>query len=683
MALKDNNNPNIGQVNTRQTAEDAYLKEQRDKQKAMEEEIAKYKRLLQHESLTIDSKEQAALVKKLADYKRKQYEQEQKDEAKRALKDAQNLDKTIAKDRKKRLEEERKEREEDLQAYRDQLDQMVADGTMSATKAWAKTSAAMIKDQFSSESRAKRMNENFNKAMSAADGLYKQVAETFSKYQTAINTRLQGSGSGFSSIQNSLLRNVGITPYLKTQTLLENLNSLVESGIAFNLEQRAFLQTVSDKVATTFDAANASLMRIVRLQQADSTASRLGMEAYLTRFLNGMFQNTEYLSDSFDDVTTAIVDATSQLDVQRGVEFEYQIQKWLGSLSSVGLSSTTVGNLASALGYLATGDVSGLESSSVQSLIVMAASRAGLSYADMLTRQINTDETNKLLKSIVEYLQEIGSSTNQVVKNQYASTFGVSVSDLTAALNLNRKAIDEIYKSNMTYGNTIGELEYQMRQVTSRTAMADAINTVIENAQFSMFSNIADNPVTSALWRITDMIQEYTGGINIPAIFGMGTGLDLNTTVENLMKLGIMGVGSLGMIGDIISGVGNTVDFSRTLSTLGINRDIATATLGEVKPVQSGMQTSKSTVMGQSSGSAFYESSLASAKQSANEQMESESKSKGEIMASSDVDMKTEIADKINSIDITLNKILDRLGETLTVRMEEPFYTTGGTPGLT
>lgn len=683
MALKDNNNPNIGQVNTRQTAEDAYLKEQRDKQKAMEEEIAKYKRLLQHESLTIDSKEQAALVKKLADYKRKQYEQEQKDEAKRALKDAQNLDKTIAKDRKKRLEEERKEREEDLQAYRDQLDQMVADGTMSATKAWAKTSAAMIKDQFSSESRAKRMNENFNKAMSAADGLYKQVAETFSKYQTAINTRLQGSGSGFSSIQNSLLRNVGITPYLKTQTLLENLNSLVESGIAFNLEQRAFLQTVSDKVATTFDAANASLMRIVRLQQADSTASRLGMEAYLTRFLNGMFQNTEYLSDSFDDVTTAIVDATSQLDVQRGVEFEYQIQKWLGSLSSVGLSSTTVGNLASALGYLATGDVSGLESSSVQSLIVMAASRAGLSYADMLTRQINTDETNKLLKSIVEYLQEIGSSTNQVVKNQYASTFGVSVSDLTAALNLNRKAIDEIYKSNMTYGNTIGELEYQMRQVTSRTAMADAINTVIENAQFSMFSNIADNPVTSALWRITDMIQEYTGGINIPAIFGMGTGLDLNTTVENLMKLGIMGVGSLGMIGDIISGVGNTVDFSRTLSTLGINRDIATTTLGEVKPVQSGMQTSKSTVMGQSSGSAFYESSLASAKQSANEQMESESKSKGEIMASSDVDMKTEIADKINSIDITLNKILDRLGETLTVRMEEPFYTTGGTPGLT
>lgn len=682
MALKDNNNPNIGQVNTRQTAEDAYLKEQRDKQKAIAEEIAKYKRLLQHESLSLDAKEQEALVKKLADYKRKKYEQEQKDEAKRALKDAQNLEKTIAKDRKKRLEEERKERAEELQAYRDQLDQMVADGTISAAKAWAKTSASMIKDQMSSESRAKRMNDNFNKAMAAADNLYKQVAETFSKYQTAINTRLQGSGSGFSSLQNSLLRNVGITPYLKTQTLLENLNSLVESGIAFNLEQRAFLQTVSDKVATTFDAANASLLRIVRLQQADSTASRLGMEAYLTRFLNGMFQNTEYLSDSFDTVTEAIVDATSQLDVQRGVEFEYQIQKWLGSLSSVGLSSTTVGNLAEALGYLATGDVSGLESSSVQSLIVMAASRAGLSYADMLTRQINTDETNKLLKSIVEYLQEIGSSTNQVVKNQYASTFGVSVSDLTAALNLNQKAINEIYKSNMTYGNTIGELEYQMKQVTSRTAMADAINTVIENAQFSMFSNIADNPVTSALWRITDMIQEYTGGINIPAIFGMGTGLDLNTTVENLMKLGIMGVGSLGMIGDIISGVGNTVDFSNTLSKLGINTGIATTALGEVKPVQSGMQTSKSSVMGQSSGSAFYESSLASAKQSANEQMESESKSKGEIMASSDVDMKTEIADKINSIDITLNKILDRLSETLTVRMEEPYYDTGGLPGF-
>lgn len=61
------------------------------------------------------------------------------------------------------------------------------------------------------------------------------------------------------------------------------------------------------------------------------------------------------------------------------------------------------------------------------------------------------------------------------------------------------------------------------------------------------------------------MIQQNTGGINIPSVLGTGP----NTTVENLMKLGIIGVGSLGMIGDIISGVSSTVDFSNALNRLG------------------------------------------------------------------------------------------------------------------
>ena len=113
----------------------------------------------------------------------------------------------------------------------------------------------------------------------------------------------------------------------KTSSMLESLNELVAQGIAFNLEQRAFLDTLGEKIATTFDVANSSLLRIVKLQQADSTASRLGMEAYLTRYFNEMFQDTQYLSSTFDNVTAALLEATSQMQTKQSVEFEYIVQK--------------------------------------------------------------------------------------------------------------------------------------------------------------------------------------------------------------------------------------------------------------------------------------------------------------------------------------------------------------------
>ena len=45
---------------------------------------------------------------------------------------------------------------------------------------------------------------------------------------------------------------------------------MVGKGIAFNVEQRAFLDTISEKIATTFEATDASLLKLVRIQQADS-----------------------------------------------------------------------------------------------------------------------------------------------------------------------------------------------------------------------------------------------------------------------------------------------------------------------------------------------------------------------------------------------------------------------------
>lgn len=337
-----------------------------------------------------------------------------------------------------------------------------------------------------------------NGAFKAADAAMNEVMSSYARYQSSINVRLQGTSRTFQSLQKGLLDNVGITPYIKTQNMLNNLQALVESGVSFNLEQRAFLMSISDKIAATFDANNGTLRRIIRLQQEDSTAGRLGMEAYMTRFLNSMYENTEYLVDSFDTVTDALVEATSQMSTQMGVEFEYVVQKWLGSLSSVGLSSNTVSSIAQAIGYLASGDIESLGSSNMQNLLVMAASRAGLDYGSML-QGVTTQQINTLLGSLVSYMQEIGTSTSNVVKNQFAKTFGVSMSDIRAAGNLRTEDLNSISKNLLSYSGAITELGSQMGQISTRISLAEMLENVTENAKYSLFSNIAANPALYAL----------------------------------------------------------------------------------------------------------------------------------------------------------------------------------------
>lgn len=134
----------------------------------------------------------------------------------------------------------------------------------------------------------------------------------------------------------------------------------MEAGTSLNLEQRAFLATVASDIATTFNAFDSSLLRIIRLQQQDSTAARLGMEAVLTQQLNSMFQDTSYLQDLGKSVRAALLPAISLKGVEGGSEFEYIAQTYLGSLSSVGASDSLVTGLATALGQLGSGDITGL-----------------------------------------------------------------------------------------------------------------------------------------------------------------------------------------------------------------------------------------------------------------------------------------------------------------------------------
>ncbi len=452
--------------------------------------------------------------------------------------------------------------------------------------------------------------DNLSKSISAAvSSTLNQLDSIIDKYisfQKGVNARLQGSGRTFSSAETLLSTAVGIQPYVKTESMISKLSDLVNTGVAYNLEMRAFLGTVSENIATTFNIANASLLRIVRLQQEDSSAARLGVEASLTRYFNGMFQNTEYLSSTYDIVQGALLEASSLMNRNDAIEFEYQVQKWLGSLYSVGMSDSTVQGLATALGYLGSGNVSALSNSEYQNLLVMAASRSGLNYSDLLINGLDSATTNTLLASMTAYLKDIASGTNQVVKSELAQVFGVSVSDLTAALNLNTSEIKNISSKSMNYASSIAELAYQLQVLPTRMNSSLMIDNLWDNMMWSLGSGVAGNPMLSAIWKVTDLIQSTTGGINIPMTLAMGTGFDLNATVENLIKLGIVGTGSLGMIGDLVSGLASSAVPATMLAKLSLASELADiTTLGGrgLATTTSGLSSSSTVYAGNSSGS--------------------------------------------------------------------------------
>ena len=641
-------------------------KEEREKQ---EEALAAFVLGLQQNNIKVT---EAFKAKFLRDYKKKQDRDDAIAAKKAVIEYFKEYGKQAEKERKK--QDKQLERELEIAKLRASIKE---DGTQkTGGQQIADNLKADLKENFDTlkdglDDAKKGIAKNLANLGEALSGEINAVISAYSEYQAAIDTRLQGSQKTFSAIEKKLTSTLGMSPYFKTSEMLDNLNDLVAEGIAFNVEQRAFLGTISDKIATTFEVANSSLLRIVRLQQADSSAARLGMEAYLTRYLNEQFQNTEYLSNEFDSVTEALMEATATMDAQSSIGFEYQVQKWLGALSSVGMSSNAVSSIAGALGQLASGNITEV-GSEMQNLLVMAASRAGLNYAGLAQGGMEADDVNQLMKHLVEYLQEIAASDNNVVRSQYASVFGMTMSDLRASINLGADDIVELSKSVMGFDSAIGELEYQLGQIDSRTSLAEKFNNMLTNIKYGIGQGIATNAGLNAIWQITDLIQSVTGGIAIPAISIMGNAIDLETTVENLIKTGIVGISALGKIGDFFTGIGNATNMGglmdknfggvnslKTLTTTGRGSGFAeyrnqlNKKTGKplARKLSAALGTSQSSYSGQSSGGEMSEQVLADANNAAAETAEQKRQESKEKYATDIYNYLVDLFDpKLNSI---------------------------------
>ena len=463
------------------------------------------------------------------------------------------------KERQQEKANKKAQRAEDIAAAKEMaLEQMEgADNfgdKMKAASAYLKASAMEAGDKLK-----EGLANAANAAGSALSGALDKYLDTYTEYMSSINARIQGAydGMDYESLTDIITDNTSGSPYVRYEDALSNLNKLVEAGTAVNLTQRSFLASISDKIATTFDATDSSLLRLIRLQQNDTTAARLGMEAELTKLFNYYFSDTSYLSQAFDSVASAMTDLSSQLSATGSVEFDYIVQKWLGSLGSVGVEEGTLTEIASAINALGTGQIDQLEGTEMQNLLVMAANRVGLDYGEMLIDGINSTDVNQLLYGVVDYIQETVSGANNVVKAQYAKLFGLSVADINAFENLSDTVVSQLYGSAMSYNDTLTALNEQLGELPNRVHMSEMINNVFDNVLATTGVSIANNSGLYGTYKAFDLLESITGGIHIPTISVFGSSLHLPDSIEGMVKAGITGIGTAI---SLVKAVGNWAD---------------------------------------------------------------------------------------------------------------------------
>ena len=457
-----------------------------------------------------------------------------------------------------------------------------------------------------------------------ADGLSSTI-RSIGDRQSKIDTALQGSrnatfmGSYWQNMSAKATQIVGLSPFLKQENYVNNMESLASSGIAFNIEQRAFLQTISEKIAATFNASDDTLRQLIRIQQEDTTAARLGMESSLTAFLNNMYETSEYMRAQADQVRASLQEAQKLMGGKSATEFEYQVQKWLGSLYSLGFSQTS--SLANVINGLASGQIDSITGGGTGNLAVMASNRAGLSLSSVLKDGLDSSETNQLMKAMVEYMSDLynQSKDNLVVQQQIAKIYGLSASDLKAAANLNSKgSLRTVASTNLSYSGMIDRLNTMANTMYQRTSIGEMTSNLFDNFKYTMAAGVANNPITYGTWAIADLLKDTTGGIKLPMVMGTGT----DTTVADLMRVGAMAGGIISGIAQIATGLGkgSAGGFSGSgmLSALGIgnNSTVVSRGSGNTAISVSGASYSESGFVGNASGSDVYQKTLTDANDS-------------------------------------------------------------------
>lgn len=428
-----------------------------------------------------------------------------------------------------------------------------------------------LKKQINREENAKRMKEQmWNMFTNGMDKMYSQVsqaAKTYSGYVDKISTRLFGANENFASISKTISQAFGASPFFKMESVFEKVGQAVSKGISYNIEERASMAVISEKIADTFQAFNDNLLRLVKIQQADSTRARLGMENLLTEFLNKTYQDTSYLDSLSKSVSANLLEASSIRSTNEATELEYIIQKYLGAFSSAGVSSSLIENLSRGLGYLASGDISSLSGNdSLQQLLVASANRGGADYGRMLTGDFQTDDVIKIFtgfKSLIEDISKTGTANNVVAFSQYAKIFGMTVSDVTAALNVSADDLTKISGDLKSFSELEKRVEDQAtsKYMLQRTGGASIGDNLISNFIHGAGKDIGKSVGGYLSWEIAGALSGMMKGIEQSvSIKPFGVGTDIKITIGDVMKAAMVsGATATGLV-SLFQGIGSLKD---------------------------------------------------------------------------------------------------------------------------
>ena len=143
------------------------------------------------------------------------------------------------------------------------------------------------------------------------------------------------------------------------------------------------------------------------------------------------------------------------------------------------MSDTAVQGLAGVLGQIAAGKLEGITGGGQGNLVIMAANQAGLNMSDLLNKGLDQTTTNTLMNSMVDYLSKLYSDAgnSKVIQQQIASVYGLSASDLKAAVNLsNSRAV--IARDGLDYGTAMSKLYSMAGSMGSRTSTGEYLSNM-------------------------------------------------------------------------------------------------------------------------------------------------------------------------------------------------------------
>ena len=169
-----------------------------------------------------------------------------------------------------------------------------------------------------------------------------------------------------------------------------------------------------------------------------------------------------------------------------------------------------------------------------------------------------------------------------------------------------------------------------------------------------MAAGIANNPALYGLYKAAGLLDTVAGGIALPDIKVMGSGVNLQTTVADLMRVGAMSGSILSSIGALVSTGGNGgLTGSGILRAAGIDSSgISQVTRGTSGGVTStsGVSVSESgTVISNSDGNAVQDKTITDASDSGNSQ----------FVEAVDSNEETQLSDVNDSVINIYNLLLD------------------------